>query len=282
MNNMSLSEMITYSTVLIRCKYSNGTSGSGTGFIINLCQDENNNRCIPVLVTNNHVVENSIKTVFEFCKADDLGNPIDTEPLVVEYNGNAWVHHPDKDVDLRCLFIADTLLQLEKAGIKVFYMPLETRMIPTSAQLSQLSAMEDVVMVGYPIGLSDRYNHKPIIRKGITSSHPNKDYQGKKEVLLDIASYPGSSGSPVFILNQGAFTTSDGIALGNRFFLLGILYGGHEFNAHGVLQFANLPNIPTPVTSIPINLGIMIKAQRILEFESLIQSLIEKSNEGVN
>ena len=36
MNKMSLSEMITYSTVLIHCKYSNGESGSGTGFIIDL------------------------------------------------------------------------------------------------------------------------------------------------------------------------------------------------------------------------------------------------------
>ena len=36
MNKMSLSEMITYSTVLIRCEYANGTSGSGTGFIVNL------------------------------------------------------------------------------------------------------------------------------------------------------------------------------------------------------------------------------------------------------
>ena len=56
--------MITYSTVLIRCEYANGTSGSGTGFIINLCHNAENHTCVPVLITNNHVVENSIKTVF--------------------------------------------------------------------------------------------------------------------------------------------------------------------------------------------------------------------------
>ena len=37
---MSISEKLTYSTVLIKCKYVDGSSGSGTGFIINLCNDD--------------------------------------------------------------------------------------------------------------------------------------------------------------------------------------------------------------------------------------------------
>lgn len=269
MERMSLSEMITYSTVLIRCQYSDGTLGSGTGFIINLCRDTANNTCVPVLITNNHVVEDSVKTVFEFCKADENGNPIDTEPFTFTYEGNAWIHHPNKDVDMRCLLLGEALKKLDESHVKIFYIPLETDLIPSRTVISDLSAMEEVVMIGYPIGLSDVYNHKPIIRRGITSSHPKKDYQGKKETLLDMACYPGSSGSPVFILNQGTYTTSNGIAVGNRIILLGVLYGGHEFNAKGFLQFANLPNVPSPVTRIPINLGLMIKAERILEFEKL-------------
>lgn len=274
---MSLSEIITYSTVLIRCKYNNGTEGSGTGFIVNLCTDEGANQCVPVLITNNHVVKDSIETVFELCKADADGNPIDTDPYTFTYTGNDdfWIHHPDSKVDLRCLPLAQALNQLQKEGKKIFYIPLETNLIPSKQQLEAMSAMEDVVMIGYPIGLSDKYNHKPIIRKGITSTHPNRDYQGEKETLLDIACYPGSSGSPVFILNQGAYSTENGISLGNRIHLLGILYGGHEFNAQGILTFANLPNTPMPIsyTRIPINLGIMIKAERILEFENLFKSI---------
>lgn len=272
MNKISLSEMITYSTVLIRCEYSNGTNGSGTGFIINLCQDKENNTCIPVLITNNHVVENSVKTMFEFCRADESGNPIDTQPVSFALQGNSWIHHPDSSVDLCCLLLADTLTKLKKSNKKIFYIPLNTDLIPNHDDLAELSAMEDVVMVGYPIGLSDTYNHKPIIRRGITSSHPRKDYQGQKETLLDIACYPGSSGSPIFILNQGAYTVPDGITMGNRIYLLGVLYGGHEFNVNGVLRFVNLPNMPTPVTRIPINLGIMIKAERVLAFESLLKN----------
>ena len=278
MNNMSISEMITYSTVLIRCQYANGSIGSGTGFIINLCKNEAAGTCVPVLITNNHVVENSVKTVFEFCKADSDGNPIDTEPFSLIYSGNEWLHHPDANVDLRCLFLAEALNKLQDNHVKIFYIPLETNLIPSKDVLESLSAIEDVVMVGYPIGLSDQYNHKPIMRRGITASHPRKDYQGKRGTLLDMACYPGSSGSPIFILNQGSFTTPNGISLGNRIYLLGILYGGPQYSATGVLQFANLPNAPVPVTRIPVNLGVRIKAARILEFENAIRAL----NRGTN
>ena len=133
-------------------------------------------------------------------------------------------------------------------------------------------------MIGYPIGLSDQYNHKPIVRRGITASHPRKNYQGKKETLLDMACFPGSSGSPVFILNQGSFTTPTGISIGNRIYLLGILYGGPQYDATGVLQFANLPNMPVPVTSIPANLGVMIKSERLLEFENIIKAINGEAN----
>lgn len=278
MGRMSLSEMVTYSTVLIKCKYNNGTSGCGTGFIIGLCHNKETGDCIPALITNNHVVENSIETVFEFCRADANGNPLDTEPFTFRYSGIPWIKHPDKNVDLCCLPLGDALNHLDNTDTKIFILPLQTDMIPSTEQLNNLTAMEDVVMVGYPIGISDTYNHKPVIRRGITSTHPKKDYLGKKETLLDVSCYPGSSGSPVFILNQGAFSTPNGLNVGSRILLLGILYGGHELNARGVLQFVNLPSVPVPVTRIPINLGLMIKAERILEFEEIFM----KSKEGNN
>lgn len=181
MKQMSLTEQITYSTVLIQCEYSNGTSGSGTGFIIKLCESKATNSHVPVIITNNHVVENSIKTTFEFCKADNEGNPLDTETFSFVYSGNEWIHHPDIKVDLRCLPLASVLNELEKKSIKIFYIPLDISLIPSTEQVNELSAMEDVIMVGYPIGLSDTYNHKPVIRKGITSTHPKMTFKVKKK-----------------------------------------------------------------------------------------------------
>lgn len=271
MVTLTISEKITYSTVLVRCRYADGSIGSGTGLIINLCQNKEVGTMVPVLITNNHVVEDSIEIDFEFCKADADGNPIDTEPISVKCDESMWIRHPDANVDLRCLFLGNILRKLYEDKIQVFYIPLETTLIPDKKQLESLSAIEDVVMVGYPIGLSDQYNHKPIVRRGITASHPRKDYQGKKETLLDMACFPGSSGSPVFILNEGHFTTPKGICIGNRIYLLGILYAGPQYSVRGVLQFSNLPNTPVSVINIPVNLGVIIKAERILEFEEVIK-----------
>jgi V8-like Glu-specific endopeptidase len=270
-NNMSLSEKLTYSTVLIRCEYENGTSGSGTGFIMHLCKNEKNNSSIPVIVTNKHVVKDSKLTSFDFCKADDTGEPIDLESVNIKYNANSWIPHPDSNIDLCCLPIAEILRRLDKYKQNIFYIPLDTSLIPSIDIINNMNAIEDIVMIGYPIGLNDGYNHKPIIRKGITATHPKNDYQGKKHILVDMACFPGSSGSPVFILNQGSYTTQNGINIGSRIFLLGVLFGGPQYSAQGILTFNNLPNIPYPIVNIPANLGIIIKANKILDFETVLK-----------
>ena len=162
-SNMSISEMLTYSTVLINCQYADGSVGSGTGFIVNLCNKPEEKTCIPVLITNNHVVNNSVRTVFEFCKADENGKPLDTESFSFNYSGagNKWIPHPNKNIDLCCLPLGPALNELAKTDIKIFYIPLETDLIPTESKINELSAIEDIVMIGYPIGISDQYNHKP-------------------------------------------------------------------------------------------------------------------------
>lgn len=278
MNNMSLSEQVTYSTVKISCKYSNGSTGSGTGFIMNLCCNEDKSRFVPVIITNNHVVENSIETAFEFCKADNNGNPIDTDPFHVTIsNGNAWIRHPNSSIDLRFLPLQTILTEVSKVGGRIFYIALNADLIADDAFLSSLRAMEEVVMVGYPQGLMDTFNHKPIIRRGITATHPKNNYMGKAETLLDIAAYPGSSGSPVFILNEGSYLSGNTLQIGSRIKLLGILYAGPQFTAIGQISFSNLPVKPVPIIQLPNNLGIIIKAKVILDIESMIYKTINGS-----
>lgn len=269
MDKMSLSEKLTYSTVLITCKHADGTGCTGTGFIINLCKNEEQHTCVPVIITNNHVIENSIETRYEFCLQNEAGLPDDRISYSVTYSGNGWIHHPDANIDLSCLPLAAILTQLNQRNVKVFYIPLETSLIPSQSDVEQLSAMEEVVMVGYPIGLADTYNHKPIIRKGITATHIKKDYQGKKEFLVDMACFPGSSGSPIFILNEGMYHIGNSVCAGDRISFIGILYAGPQYSATGELILMEHTPFPHSVTKIPTNLGIVIKAEKILEFEKM-------------
>ena len=64
--------------------------------------------------------------------------------------------------------------------------------------------------------------------------------------------------------------------MGNRIYLLGILFGGPQYTAQGILSFANVPNIPKPIVNIPTNLGVAIKSSGILEFEKILDPTHEQ------
>ena len=142
-------------------------------------------------------------------------------------------------------------------------------MIPTAEELMKMSIIEDVVLFCYPKGKYDDKNYKPIIRKGITSSHPSKNYRGEREFLIDIACYPGSSGSPVFLYNHDVFSTKIEIEQEKSVILLGVLSGGEEYYQEVVGRFHKLSRLLDFFTRIPLNMGIAIKSERILEFEKL-------------
>ena len=129
-------------------------------------------------------------------------------------------------------------------------------------------------MVGYPDGIWDEFNNQPIIRRGITATHPKNDFNGKNEFLIDAACFPGSSGSPVLILYQGGYVDKKGNLNwgGSRVMLLGIMYAGPQHTAEGNISFAA---IPKAYTSIPNNLGLVIKSSRLMEFKSSLLAMIK-------
>src|SRR6185295_17168560 len=152
-----------------------------------------------------------------------------------------FIDHPG-DVDLSAMPFEPLRQQASKQGKEVFNIALTEELIPSEEQLKKLSALEDVVMVGYPIGLSDMANNFPIIRKGITASHPYSDFNAKPWGAVDIASFPGSSGSPVLLLNEGLYRDEGGgMVLGSRALFLGILFGGPQLRADGTFDIREIP-----------------------------------------
>lgn len=272
---MQLSELLTYSTVLITCKLPEPNKYcTGTGFIMNLCI--HNSQCIPVIITNKHVIENSVSCEFTFCKRNSDNTPNNNEHITCQGgNANEWFMHPNADIDLCCLPIGALINNSVHDGKPlIYYTALDTSLLPSQDDINNFSALEDVIMIGYPKGLSDNYNNKPILRKGITATHIKNDYQGRKEFLIDMACFPGSSGSPVFILNEGAYSSGNSIIMGSRIKFVGILYAGPQFTANGEIKFSEIPSIPRIVTDIPMNLGCVIKSSEILAFEPMLEQLM--------
>lgn len=271
MTNEDLSELITYSTALINVDMFNKTVPSGTGFFINLCNSEDNS-CIPVLMTNKHVIEGTTSFSFDMCHMDEKGKPIDTQVETYKFNNTGWIMHPSPDVDLCCFPIGRIANSKTSNGFHPYYRTFSTDLIPNQKQLSDFNAIEDIFMVGYPTGVFDHHNHKPVFRKGITATHLKHNYCGKKEFLIDCPCFKGSSGSPIFMLNQGSYhdKNTSSIVIGSRFHLLGVLSKTHLANLIEVEKCSMDANF---VYTIPNNLGIVIKAELILDFETILNEM---------
>ena len=271
---MDVSEQITYSTVLIKSNVSKRKQKLGTGFIVNLCVNKETKQYFPVLITNKHVISGSETTELELCKRGLDGGPIDTETITFRFKSSAWISHPDPFVDLCCVPIEHIRFWNVTPGTGCYVTFLPTELIPTKEKLKELYTFEEVLMVGYPRGMSDEYNHKPIARRGITASHPIKDFCGKKETLLDIAMFPGSSGSPVFIFNPCFHVTNqDYLKMERRILLLGVAYEDCTKRENVFLSFSNkLKSIFSVKVQAHLNLALMIKSERILDFEKMFQS----------
>lgn len=272
--NLSITEQLCYSTVRIECQNNNSSPSTGSGFFFSLRKNEN--ETIPMILTNKHVVKDMVVGKFIMTKADENGNPINTDHFSVTIPNlqNLIVNHPDNDVDLCALPVAPLLRHAQQNNISLFFRTFEKNLIPTQEQIDEFTALEDILMIGYPNGIWDKTNNMPILRRGSTATHPSLDYNGKKEFMIDAACFPGSSGSPVLIYNPSGYSTKGGgIVIGSpRVILLGILYAGPQHTATGEIKIVNVPTLQQPVSfsRIPNNLGLVIKSEKILDFESIL------------
>lgn len=276
MEKLSLMEQLCFSTTRIETYDANGNSYSGTGFFFRLGNDEN--KKIPLVVTNKHVVKGMTKGFFILTKADSNGNPMHKDHLKIRIDQfeQKWIFHPDDDVDLCVLPVANILYSAQVQGVPLFYRTFENTHIPNREKINGLDAVEEILMIGYPNGLWDSVNNMPIVRKGITATDIKLDYEGRKEFMIDAACFPGSSGSPVLICNTGSYQDKQGVIrlCGSRILLLGILYAGPQLTVTGNIKIVTIPNMQQKalaVSHIPNNLGYIIKAERIMDFIPIIK-----------
>jgi len=242
-------------------------TGSGTGFTFIFEKGTNQ---APVMITNKHVLAGAEMIGLCVRKGDENGTPIPGpgENVTLHVSNFKIIEHPDPQVDLAAITLLPVAKVInEKLGWNPCFMGLSQSDVPTESQWTEFSALEEVTMVGYPTGIADSYNNLPITRRGVTATPPGFDYMGNAEFLIDMAVFPGSSGSPVLILNQGAYPVADGINFGNRVHLLGVLYAGHYQTVTGEIITKPIPTANVPFTEIQqmIHLGICAKSSRILE-----------------
>jgi hypothetical protein len=271
----SLSENLLFTTVRIDTISKEGAKGSGTGFLFT---HKYNGRDYPFIVTNKHVINEADKGGITFVKKDGL-TPKLGDAFRVNFDGfeAQWFGHPDHNIDISVTPLIPLVNFIKKNGSDIFYKTIATENIPNEEQQKELDAFEEIIFIGYPNGIWDSKNYLPIMRKGTTATPLAIDFENEKKFLIDASVFGGSSGSPVFIYQTGAYGTKNGPAkIGTKFFFVGVVAAVYfKTEAHDIIS---LP-IPTNMKNYAlgkemIDLGIVLKAETVVEaIENAINKL---------
>lgn len=272
MKPISISERMMFNTVRLVAS----DRSSGTGYFYNFMID---NKIVPVIITNKHVVNYNANETMTFYLHLRNGENESNESYQVTLTLN-WIFHSKKDL---CFCFVNPVFEFVKkqTGKDVFYIAIDETILPSQKMLEELSALEELVMVGYPIGLWDKNNNFPIFRKGYTASHPAIDFNESGIGLVDMACFPGSSGSHIYILNEGGYKDKVGnLNWGqSRIIFIGTLFSGPIYDATGKLVVTDIPTSNQVVeshTGVMVNLGYYIKSSEILEFKNIIKEILEQ------
>lgn len=278
-------ENLLYNTVRIVGLKNNKQHSFGTGFFFHF--EPNATQRVELILTNKHVI-NSGCDAFSFTlhEGEMLNNelvPTGKFFTVSLVNIHQYLVFPDNEVDLVAILYSPLNKEIEDKSKKIVYRKsIDDTFIKNDNELKEKTTVaEDVLMIGYPIGLIDEFSNFPIIRKGITSTHPALDFNNKSIGIVDIACFPGSSGSPIFISIQGSYPNkTGGISIGNKFIFLGLLYGGPIYSSEGKILIKEIPTSREPLTHYEqmIHLGYYVKAKEINFLCEKIKSLLNKND----
>ncbi len=225
------------------------------------------------LVTNKHVVADADGGEFRFTLSTDDGSA----PKLGKWLGvnverrrwEWWAGHPAEDVDVAVFPLNPMLEELNKGGVTPFFSCVDAKLLPENSPFGDLNALERILFVGYPNGVYDAINNLPVIRSGITATPPGVDYEGRPRFLIDASVFPGSSGSPIFAYDRGAWLsgTSDWTVGSERVVFLGVLASVFYRESDGSLEFRDIPTATQAVTvnREMIDLGVAYKAVTVVE-----------------
>jgi V8-like Glu-specific endopeptidase len=250
MSSEKIENKLVKSTIRIINQDNTGNLTVGTGFFFSYNPDPELDARIEAIVTNKHVVKNALVLKLAFRTQlilDEVGTKQDSVKNYDLHRPFDWIYnHPNSEVDLCIIFLKPLkehfLVHKENFDISFF----EKKLIPSDEILNKLSAIEDVIMIGYPEGIIEQKKLYPIVRKGITATPYHIDFNDKKDFLTDIFAIGGSSGSPVILYRNN----------NSQPYLLGVHYAGLSNNR--------------------LNLGLNAKSQQIIEiFDSYYDAKLQ-------
>ena len=119
-----------------------------------------------------------------------------------------------------------------------------------------------MLFIGYPQGFYDTENNLPLLRRGVIASVPGIDFNGKGQIVIDGQVFRGSSGSPVFVVQE------------NRYLLLGVLSQAVFLNSKLQILSTNTQQVEVEQA---LGLGIVIKQRHVQELiDHTVEEIVRK------
>ncbi|MGD8717347.1 MAG: serine protease [Candidatus Zixiibacteriota bacterium] len=212
---------LAFSVAQIECFKSNKLIARAAGFFY-----EADDRLY--LITSRHVVydpanghvPDALKLRLHTDRTDIRKNDVRKIDLYTRDGFPRWLEHPEKgsDVDVVALPL----------GARYY----QTRYVVTAFSRANnvpediyIHVGEDVIVVGYPLGLYDEEYNLPIVRRGTVASFYPIPFEGEPYFLMDCRLHSGCSGSPVLTKPGGIMQTRDArldLSQSPRVYLLGV------------------------------------------------------------
>lgn len=189
----------------------------GTGFLVVRHLDDKYSKIF--LVTNKHVLHKEAESRLH-AKYIDLHFTI-TEPdgsmtgksgrVVLDFDGSKiWREHPNTDVDVLAFDVTQVIINIPQITKKL--VGYDSFSDLQRIKELDITAGDEILVVGYPLGLRQGETNLPLVRGGIISTRIGEvfedDYNEQdgtirrrslRGFLIDGATIPGSSGSPVIL-----------------------------------------------------------------------------------
>ena len=261
----------------VRLVASGGPRGEqwGTGFFLDFRVDADQSS--RWLITNKHIAEGATKIILrlhEGSKAGD-GSVVISQgwgDLTIADPSAITAFHPTEDLcGISGLGIAKAV---EQQGKVMAAEGLREDMIPTQAVLEAMDTLNEVIMIGYPAGRIDEANNLPILRQGVTASHPGVRFNQQSRGVIDATCYRGSSGSPILIWRD-RLPPKEGQVLGDiQLWLIGVLVDYEMDNVSVTVTVGDAPTNPwaSGTISKPLGLGKYIRAEELQVLKQTIRA----------
>ncbi len=189
-------------TVSLIKAYNDNTMNIGTCFFYKY---SNNKTVNYFLISNAHVLKDCNEFEFDITCFDKNG--------IIKIVNNRFSEEPiiHNEYDLAYININMVIEQSNINGYDLLIQYItESDVLKNTGDFSSI---ENIFSVGYPNALIADNKMCPIVKHGITSTPIKRNYDNKEEFLIDIFSFNGSSGSPIFLES------------GDKLLLLGIQRG---------------------------------------------------------